>query len=88
MMLRRASDHRFEQCRRFGNDRSETHEIVHAQTLLTETANRDRGTVERERFDDGVHARTVCETRIDHRRGFVACAGRAGAMMRSMIVRR
>ena len=53
-------------------------EVLRSEPIGAKAANRHAGAVERERRDDGVHARAVLQTRVHHRARFVdAAADRA-----------
>ena len=51
--------------------RAHRHQIVRLQPLGREPADRQERTVHRERGNDGVHARSVRQARVDHRRAVV-----------------
>ncbi len=62
----------------FRGDALQLDQLVGCERAGAEAADRERGPVERQRRNDGVDARAVGQTRIDHRRGLVHPATHAG----------
>src|ERR1700722_5381897 len=55
----------------FGYDGLLLDQVVDVEALAAESANRERRSIERQRWNDGVDSRAVGQARIDHRRRFV-----------------
>ena len=58
-------------------ERLEADEVLGLQAIGRESANREQGTVDGERRNDGVDARAVGQARVDHRRAVVDAAADA-----------
>ena len=54
-----------------GAERPQSDKVAHLHSLLAELADRYERPRQRERWDNGVHAAPVRETRVDHRRRLV-----------------
>ena len=69
--------HGAQQVDHLGRQRADADQVVDRERRAAEAADREDRPVERQRRDDGVHARAVGQARVDHRRALVDAAADA-----------